>query len=57
MEFTVKINCDNDAFQPLAYHEVSRILRVISDRLEASDEIMGSVNDSNGNSVAYFLFT
>ena len=56
MQFVVNIATDNDAFAEDSNAEVARILRVIADRLEASAEIAGSVNDVNGNRVCTFMY-
>jgi hypothetical protein len=54
--FTLTINLDNDAFQPEAEPEVSRILRVVADRLEQNPgyPMYQTVLDVNGNDVGRF---
>ena len=34
MTFTLKLDVDNDTFQPTPYEETARILRAIADRLD-----------------------
>lgn len=50
MQFTLKINCDNDAFEDSG--EIARLLRKVADRVDgcaADVAFEGGVVDGNGN--------
>ena len=51
MEFKLKINTDNDAFQSASTHEIARILRKLADKVEDSDMEGGYLHDINGNRI------
>lgn len=53
--FILKINTENDAFTPSANHEVARLLREVSKKIDTGCE-MGKIMDLNGNSVGFFEF-
>jgi hypothetical protein len=57
--FTLKIKCDNAAFDPEPGIELARILRTIADRVESegTTELRGRAMDSNGNSVGEYKLT
>lgn len=59
MQFNLKIECDNDAFNPPA-PELSRLLDVVSrqliDGLPAGASVIGSIKDINGNAVGMWSF-
>jgi hypothetical protein len=59
MTFSLKIDCDNDAFETEQKHEeLVRILREIADRLEEYGGLIGTVvRDCNGNKVGQAKFT
>tara|TARA_R100001163_G_scaffold58365_1_gene46656 strand:- start:15 stop:269 length:255 start_codon:yes stop_codon:yes gene_type:complete len=53
----LKINTDNQAFSCQEGTEVSRILRLLADRLESLDKLQESqlpLKDVNGNTVGYY---
>jgi hypothetical protein len=45
--FTLKIDCDNDAFQPDACDELAKILRHIADNID-------SCNGNDDQNIAYY---
>jgi hypothetical protein len=51
MEFTVRINCENAAFDDALATETARILRGIADSLESGQNLPLALFDSNGNQV------
>ena len=56
--FTLSITCENEAFGPddvCRAHEVARILRHVSRRLEAG-HVTGQTRDENGNPVGSYAF-
>lgn len=57
-EFTLKINCDNAAFDGDAQHEISRILNLLARLMPALDNTAeGGLRDANGNRVGYWSYT
>lgn len=56
MEFILKIDCDNAAFDEWFTDEVARLLRETADRLD-NNQTDGKIRDSNGNSVGEFGFS
>ena len=55
MKFVLKIEADNEAFQPDPRVEVARLLRRAADKLEQGD-MAGTLRDFNGNTVGEFTF-
>ena len=55
MTFTVKIKCDNAAFDPPEV-EVAHLLREAANRIENGD-CHGGLVDSNGNHVGEYKFS
>ncbi len=55
MEFTVKIKCNNEAFEG-GPTEVVRLLREIANRISVDGERAGGLVDYNGNSVGSYGF-
>ena len=55
MEFTVKIKCDNEAFQG-GPTEVARLLRDVANRIAVDNERAGKISDYNGNSGGAYEF-
>jgi hypothetical protein len=53
MQFTLKIDCDNAAFEDSPGHEIATILRVTAKRLE-NGRTSGPLIDANGNKVGAF---
>lgn len=54
--FTVKIDTENDFFQPNAEMAVAGLLRSVADSLEYSNRRSGVVMDGNGNRVGRWQF-
>ena len=59
MDITIKINCDNAAFEESASAEVSRILSEVADKLAGADfnesfDRKLTLRDYNGNKVGTF---
>lgn len=57
MDVTIKIDCDNAAFEPEegnANFEIARILRKLATRIEADGLESTPLLDFNGNSVGEF---
>lgn len=56
MEFTVRFDCDNAAFDPDPGPEIARILRVVAQQVEDGEDASKSLNtrDINGNVVGTF---
>jgi N-acetylglutamate synthase-like GNAT family acetyltransferase len=50
MKLTVKLRCDNEAFEEDLGSEVGRILRQVAERIESGDRDF-SVQDANGNTI------
>lgn len=55
MQFTVTIDCDNDAFAERAAGEVAEILRRLAATVDAGYDA-GTLADSNGNTCGSFAF-
>jgi hypothetical protein len=51
MQITIKIKCDNAAFEDCAGSEVARILRKYADSIEGMEPEDGPLHDVNGNRV------
>lgn len=53
MEFRLNIHADNEAFEPEPAHEIARILRDISHRIESGMDLSSyrTLFDINGNDV------
>lgn len=60
MTLTIKMECDNAAFDRAPGFEVARILRELADKFQENDPIdpgyFGPVKDINGNRVGSFTF-
>ncbi|HWC37359.1 MAG TPA: hypothetical protein VG476_02465 [Acidimicrobiales bacterium] len=58
-EFSVRFDCDDDAFHPEPGPEIARILRVVADRMEAGEDASRPVviRDINGNVVGTYKLT
>ena len=56
MEFTMRIDMSNAAFDDEEANELRRILQVVSERL-AHGDVAGSCMDTNGNTVGGFVIT
>ena len=56
MEFTMRIDMRNDAFQQAGITELVGILYDVGDRL-AHGDVAGSCMDTNGNTVGGFVIT
>ena len=54
MKFTLTLTCDNAAFEDRPSEEIARILRAAASRIEATDELRGSLRDINGNTVGSY---
>lgn len=55
MEFLIKINMDNAAFERMPEWEIDSILKRVSQRLEAG-EVYGKTLDTNGNTCGFWGF-
>lgn len=55
MEFLIKINMDNAAFERMPEWEIDSILKRISQRLDAG-EVYGKTLDTNGNTCGFWGF-
>jgi hypothetical protein len=53
MQFSIEINCDNDAFAESPGAEIAMILRTAAKRLE-NGQTSGKLFDANGNKVGTF---
>lgn len=56
MEFTMRIDMKNDAFQQAAINQLVGLLYEVGDRL-AHGDVAGSCMDMNGNTVGSFAIT
>jgi hypothetical protein len=54
MDFILRMNCDNAAFEDLEI-EVSRLLQKVASQIEANQK-SGKIIDFNGNTVGEFFF-
>jgi hypothetical protein len=56
MKFTLTIDCDNSAFGDDPVPEVGSLLRQAADKVAMTSGV-GTLRDSNGNTVGRFHFT
>lgn len=56
MDFIIRINCENGAFEDALATETARILREAAKALEAERDLPLALFDSNGNRVGYANF-
>ena len=60
MDVTIKINCDNAAFEGNASNEVKNVIKGLMDKFETMDLCigdMGNLYDTNGNKTGIYMVT
>jgi hypothetical protein len=56
-KFTLKIDCDNSAFQECQGHEIKRILKDLANNWSLDSANSGVLRDINGNLVGSWRLT
>lgn len=54
MDFTVKFNCDNAAFDDDLESAIARVLRYVANRVAEHSTLSQLIKDRNGNTIGAF---